>query len=317
MDATETGVLVGLAERRFQSFSEATDSLLGTLTEVIPGSIVLGRLDPDEQVHRVIETRGSGPGGLARGADLTPTSDGLNQEFIRSLGARDCLSAPLEMSDGRIVGVLCAVAAEPDTYLPEHAAQLALAARLLGHEWESVELRSEVRRLRGQVNAGPSTDADTSLPDRDGFLDLLEHEWHMVDEGATETVLVACRVSGAAGPQGNGAASAGNRVALKLAADVLAATTRGSDKVGRIGEMTLGAILVGCPIGDTPAFIARYLGALERVGNGQQPAVEVSCGIQPLADTESAGTALDLAESAATEPGGPGDGDLATKAALE
>ncbi len=316
MDPRETGALVGLAERRFQNFSEATDSLLGTLSEVVPGVVVLGRLDPDEQVHRVIEVRGEGVGGLSRGTVLTPTGDGINQDFLPALGAQDCLSAPLEMTDGRIVGVLCAVDAEADSYRPEHAAQLAIAARLLGHEWESVELRSELRRLRGQVNAGPSTDADTSLPDRDGFLDLLHHEWRRVEEGVVESVLVACRVSSVENGNGNEAGSAGNRLAMKLAADVLAATTRGSDKVGRVAEMTLGAILVGCELGDTPAFVARYLGALERVTNGKQP-IEVSCGVQPLAGTPTPREALDLAEIAAEDPGRLPADDLTPQAALE
>lgn len=317
MDPTETGALVGLAQRRFQNFSEAADSLLDTLTAVIPGVLVLGRLDPDEQVHHVIEARGVGLNGLSRGAALIPAEGGVSPEFLRALGAQDWISAPLEMTDGRIAGVLCAVDAEADTYRPEHAAQLCIAARLLGHEWESVELRSELRRLRGQVNAGPSTDAETSLPDRDGFIDLLHHEWRLVEEGAVESVLVVCRVTSAESEYGNGTPSAGNRLALKLAADVLAATTRGSDKVGRTGEMTLGAILVGCELGNTPAFVARLLGALERVGNGTQPTIEVSCGVQPLAGTSTPHEALDLAEVASEEPGRLPTDDLAPQAALE
>jgi GGDEF domain-containing protein len=300
MDSRETGALVGLAQRRFQNFSEAADSLLQTLTGVIPGVVVLGRLDPDEQVHRVIEARGEGLSGLSRGAALTrPGGDDIDQDFLRSLGAQDWLSAPLEMTDGRIAGVLCAVDAEADSYGPEHTAHLGIAARLLGHEWESVELRSELRRLRGQVNAGPSTDADTSLPDRDGFLHLLDQEWHLVEEGEIESVLVACRVGAVESRNGNEAPTAGDRLALKLAADVLAGTTRGSDRVGRVAEMTLGAILVGCPKEDAPTFVGRYLGALERVTKGKQPEIAVSCGVQPLAGTSNPNEALRLAEVAA------------------
>ena len=53
----------------------------------------------------------------------------------------------------------------------------------------------ELRRLRSQVNAGPSTDAETSLPDREGFHDLLRAEWNAVEEEAVESVLVVCRVA--------------------------------------------------------------------------------------------------------------------------
>ena len=46
--------------------------------------------------------------------------------------------------------------------------------------------------------------------------------------------------------------------------------------------MALGAILVNCKVDDTPGFVARYLAALERVGNGTRPPLEVTCGVQPL-----------------------------------
>jgi GGDEF domain-containing protein len=315
MDPRETGALIGLAQRRFQNFSEAADSILETLTEVVPGVLVLGRLDHDEQIHYVIEVRGEDVGGLRRGTALIPADAGVSPDSFHSLGAADWISAPLEMTDGRIAGVLCAVAAAPDVYLPEHAAQLGLAARLLGHEWESVQLRSELRRLRSQVNAGPSTDAETSLPDRDGFLDLLRAEWNAVDEEAVESVLVVCRV--AASANGNGTPVAGDRLALKLAADVLEGTIRGADKVGRIGAMSLGAILVGCPVGETPAFVARYLGALERVTDGNRPAIQISCGIQPLAGSSSPDYVLQLAEVEAEDGDSPSPANLPTQAALE
>jgi GGDEF domain-containing protein len=313
MDPKETGALIGLAQRRFQNFSEAADSLLETLTDVVPGVMVLGRLDHDEQVHYVIEVRGDGLDGLRRGTALIPVETGVSPDSLRSLGAADWISAPLEMTDGRIAGVLCAVATEPDAYRPEHAAQLGIAARLLGHEWESVQLRSELRRLRTQVNAGPSTDRDTSLPDHQGFNDLLRAEWNAVEEEAVESVLVVCRITTASNGSGPGPA---DRLALKLAADVLAATVRGADKVGRIGDMSLAAILVGCPLGETPAFVARYLAALERVTGGRPP-IEVSCGVQPLAGTATPIEALDLAVDAAADgDSAPGE-NLAAQAMLE
>ena len=309
MDPRETAALIGLAQRRFQNFSEAADSLLGTLTAVVPGVLVLGRLDHDEQIHYVIEVRGDGVGGLRRGAALVPAEAGVSPDSMRTLGAADWITAPLEMTDGRIAGILCAVAAEPDTYLPEHAAELGIAARLLGHEWESVQLRSELRRLRGQVNAGPSTDPDTHLPDRDGFMELLSAEWKAVEEEGVKSMLVVCQVAGSATV--NAAPTAGDRLALKLAADVLAGTIRGSDKVGRIGEKTLGAILVNCKPDDTPGFIARYLAALERVGNGTRAPLAVTYGIQPLGLTSTPAEALSLAEQAAAET------DLAPQSAPE
>ncbi|HXV05347.1 MAG TPA: GAF domain-containing protein, partial [Solirubrobacterales bacterium] len=182
MEPNETRTLVRLAQRRSRSFSEAADSVLDALAEAIPGVIALARFDPDEGVHRVIETRGEGLSRLSRGTVLPAPDDsgnGIDADALRALGAQAWLSAPLETSGGRILGVLFAAHPEDEAYDPTHAAQLGVAARLLGHEWESVELRSEVRRLRRRVDAGPGTDPDTGLPAREAFLELLDREWRL------------------------------------------------------------------------------------------------------------------------------------------
>ena len=85
MDPRETGALIGLAQRRFQNFSEAADSILETLTDVVPGVLVLGRLDHDEQIHYVIEVRGEEVGGLRRGTALIPADAGVSPDSFRSL----------------------------------------------------------------------------------------------------------------------------------------------------------------------------------------------------------------------------------------
>jgi GGDEF domain-containing protein len=309
MDPVEIGAVIGLARRRFQNFSEAADSLLGTLSAIVPGVLVLGRLDRDEQIHYVIEVSGGGLARISRGAALVPAEAGVSPDSMRSLGAADWISAPLERTDGRIAGILCAVSPEADVYVPEHAALLGVAARLLGHEWESVQLRSELRRLRSQVNAGPSTDADTSLPDRDGFVDLLSAEAQAVAEEAVSSVLVVCRI--AASDSSTEAIGPADRLAVKLAADVLAGTIRGADKVGRIDDLALGAILVNCGVEDTPAFVARLLAALDRVNNGSRARIDVTCGVQPLGAGLSAAEVLSLAEAAALEPAGSPEANLA------
>lgn len=303
MESSEIQILTRFSQHRFHNFSEAADELLDALAEAAPGVVALARLDPEDGVFRVIGSRGEGIGSLDCGAVLPAAGSGVDADFLRSLGAQALISSPLEMSDGRIAGVLCAVDGQADAFRPEHGALLALVARLLGHEWENVELRSELRRLRGQLNADLSTDADTRLPDRQGFLELLGQEWREAERGAAEAVLIVCRVASGAGANGDGATDAKDRLALKLAAETLKATTRDTDRVGRIAEMALGAVLVGCGPQDTPAFLARFLGALERVTEGSRPGIEVACGVQPLADTPSAMEALDLAEAAAGEPG--------------
>jgi GGDEF domain-containing protein len=308
VEPNETRTLVRLVQRRPRSFSEAADSVLDALAEAIPGVIALGRLELDEQVHRVIETRGDGLSRLSRGVGLPAAGGGdtgLDAEFLRSLGAQAWLGAPLETSDGRIVGVLCALDPRDAVYGPPHAAQLGVAARLLGHEWESVELRSEVRRLRRRIDAGPGTDPDTGLPSRETFLELLDREWRLAERGTVQSVLVVCRIGGDAaagnGDGGTAGSGAGGRLALKVTAEVLGGSARATDRVGRVGETAVAAILVGCRLRDTPAFVARFLEALGRVSEGRRPGIEVACGVQPLNGTSSPEEALGLAEAAAGE----------------
>lgn len=277
--------------------------MLNALSEAIPGVIALGRLDPEEPVHRVIETRGEGVSGLSRGTGLPTAGDGddeLDAELMRSLGAGAWLSTPLEASDGRILGMLCAAAAGDAVYGTTHAAQLGVGARLLSLAWENVELRSDVRRLRRRVEAGPGTDPGTGLPGRETFLELLDREWRLAERGTVQSVLVVYRVGG--GENGNGAGGARSRLALKVAAEILEANARTTDRIGRIGEREVAAILVGCRLQDAPAFVARFLEALGRVGEGRQPQIEVSCGVQPLGGAASPEEALGLAEVAAGEP---------------
>lgn len=302
MEPNEISMLSRISRRRFHSFSEAAEELLDALSESVPGVVALARTDPDEGVHRVIEARGAGVDGLRRGAAVPPAGGGLDRETMRSLGARDWLDAPLELGDGRIVGVLVAAAGRPDALAGEHAAQLGVVAGLLGYEWENVELRSELRRLRGRLNTDPSTDPETGLPDREGFLELLRQEWRLVQRGSVQSVAVVCRVSAGGEAGAAGSTGARDRLTVKLAAETLRATTRDTDRVGRIGDSAVGAVLVGCDPQHTPAFLARFLGAFERVTAGSGPEAEVSCGVQPLADTSSPAEALDLAEAAADEP---------------
>jgi GGDEF domain-containing protein len=301
METDESRTLARFSHR-FRSFSEAAAELMEALAEALPGVVALCRADPDEGVHRVIEARGEGVSGVRGGAALRQDGDGVDAEFLRELGAGDWLSAPLEMSDGRIVGVLCAVDPRSGAYGPEHAARLGLAARLLGHEWESVELRSELRRLRARLSLDTSADPDTGLPGRDGFLELLTREWRLAERGTVQSVLVVCRVRVGADPGGDGESGAQARLALKLVAETLEATTRDTDRVGRVAETDLAAILVGCGPQDAPAFVERLLGAVERVGGTRRPQVEVACGVQALTGVPSPAEALDLAGAAAGQP---------------
>ncbi|HEX6227949.1 MAG TPA: diguanylate cyclase [Solirubrobacterales bacterium] len=312
MESPGTSALAHIASRRLRNFSEATDVVLEALSEVIPGVLVLTRVEPDHRSQRVIEVRGEGLEGLGRGATIPAVAGGIDTEFLRSLDARSWVSASLEMSDGRTVGWLFAADRGEGAYGDDHTALLNVGARLLGYEWESVELRSELRRLRGRANAGPRTDGDTGLPNREAFLELLNREWRLTERGTVKSVLVVCRVGNGA-DEGEKGLDARGTLAVKQVAEVLEATCRGTDHVGRIDPIAVGAILVGCELKDTPAFVSRFRGALQRVTEGSRPEIEVACGVQALAGASSAEEVLGLAETAAHDPGRLRERELASE----
>ncbi|HEX5763166.1 MAG TPA: diguanylate cyclase [Solirubrobacterales bacterium] len=317
MESAETKALIRICQPRFRNFSEAVEPVLGALVEVVPGTLLLGQMDSDQQACRIIGIQGDGVEGVYKGAMLpvgsppnggdatgSPSNSEIDQGFLDSLGVGACLSIPLEVSDGRIVGTLSALDSQPGLYGCQHAAMLGIAARMLSYEWESVERRAELRRLRGRFQENANVDSETRLLSRDAFLDLLDHDWHLAERGTVESVLVAFRVDGESDRSPSGEAM--RKLAVKIAAEVLEATVRRTDRAGRIGEATLAATLVGCRPDQVPGFVERFRAALERVTRGGDPRIELSHGIQTLGQTSSPEEALGLADAAATASGGHG-----------
>lgn len=296
MDPTETALLAEFGRQRHGSFSEAAEHLVRALATTVPGTVALVRIEQGESEARLIEVAGEGGPEIERGARFRVTGDGLDPEALGALGAGEWISAPLVVSTGNLAGVLFAAGAGGSGYTPAHQGQLEVAARLLSLELEGVELRAKLRRLRGLVNAGPTMDPATGLPNRDSFLQLLEHEWRLAQRGTVRSTLVTCRVIDPSG--GGGGPAARTSVGMKVAAEVLEASTRVTDRVGRVGDSSLAAVLIGCGPEDAPAFVARFLSALERVG-GDAAGIEVSCGVQPLDAGSSPDEVLGLAEAAA------------------
>jgi GGDEF domain-containing protein len=317
VESAETKALIRICQPRFRSFSEAVESVLGALADVVPGVLLLGQMDPDEQACRVIGIQGGAVDGVYKGAILPlgsppnggdaagatpgpPPNSEIDREFLDSLGVGACLGVPLEKSDGRIVGTLSALDSRPGAYSCQHVAMLGIAARMLSYEWESVERRAELRRLRGRLPESANVDSETRLLSRYGFLDLLDHDWHLAERGTVESVLVAFRVDGDSERSPNGDAM--RKLAVKIAAEVLEASIRTTDRAGRIGETTLAATLVGCRLEQVPVFVERFRAALERVTRGGNPRIELSHGIQALGSASSPEEALGLADAAAAAP---------------
>jgi GGDEF domain-containing protein len=319
VESKQIKALLQLGDPRFRNFSDAADSALRALSEVIPGTIVLGRLDPGEHGWRVIDVSGVGLDGVRKGAILplaisldgnrihadgdherSPGGNLLDSDALRLLGARGFLGLPLEVSDGTIVGILAAMDSSADAYDVGHTALLSLAARLLGQQWESVELRAELRRLRRSASAGADVDAETGIPNRKAFLGRLDHEWRLANRGTVESVLVTIGIG--VSPEQASNDNATNKLALKIASEVLEGSIRVTDRVGRVGPASLAAVLVGCRLDEAPAFLGRFQAALRRVTEVRDPQVELSLGVQALADTPSPEAALKLAEAAPEMP---------------
>ena len=322
VESPEALALTRLTDRRFRSFSEACDSVLEALDRAIPGTVMLGQLDPAEQLCRVLEVRGAGDhirrgmtlplAPLAADPDPHPHGDNgsdvdgeLDQQFLRSLSVKASLARPLEMSDGSIIGTLCALDTETDSYRVPHLVLLGVAARVLSYEWENVSRRAELRRLRERVRDVQNSDADTGLPNRGRFLDLLEREWQLTARGSVHSILVACQVNVDATADGGPTTMAS--LALKDAAEALSGTARSTDHVGRTGAMDLAVILVGCHGEEgAQAFLRRYREGVRRVTRGRAVPISVSCSMLSLSGSASAREALKHAERLARE------GSLAT-----
>jgi GGDEF domain-containing protein len=314
MEPTERTALVALASRRFRSFAEAAETTLGALVDALPGTLVLGQFDAQGEACRVTDLVGDPISGLERGATLrvaATAEEWLDCDLLRSAGIESSFTEPLEMGDGKIVGLLCALATPPNAFGPGHLTLLAVGARILSHAWEDVRMRVEVRQLRGRLRDSGTTDADTGLANRVGFSDALEREWRLAKRNSVESTLVACRILVPGARNGQGSPIA--KLALKDAADVLAGSARGTDHVARVGPATLAAILVGCdgPAG-AEAFIARYTRAVERATESRPFAVEVSYAYRDLAQADSAPDALAEAQSAAATVG-----DVSPQASVE
>ena len=307
--------LFPLISRRFQSFAEATDAALDVLAHEVPGEIVIGQVESDDNKLRVLDVRGAEIVGIERG-NMLPLAkvksanglgpdatvlegangiDDLDAHHLQSLGLGEWIALPLEMSDGAVVGIVAALSRRQGDYRAEHVVMLGLAARMLAYEWERVQTRAALRALKQRVGAANNADAETGLPDRTRFLDLLEREWKLARRGTVETMAVCFHIEAAGEAPGSPAAV----LALKDAAEALSGAARSTDQVGRIGPMELGVAMIGC---DSPAGVEalseRFLHGLRRVTHGRPVQVTINHGAVALSDTGSAEEALEQAERA-------------------
>ena len=293
--------------RRLQSFADAANSTLDLLCGATPdGCVLLGQIDWDEGVCRVIDARG---GGIERGLTIPLTAgvpagsssvgELLDREALAAVCAGSWVAAPLDAADGSVVGVLLATGVARGTPTRHLAQLLLVAARMLSYEWESISTRAELRRLSTLARDREHTDPVTGLSNRDALLTQLQREWQLSKRGTVESYVVVGRFQDRAEIASRHGDAMANLL-LKDVAEVLGGGVRGTDHLGRVDEDGLCVVLVGCKgVDGAHAFLARVERALERVMAGRPASAQLAYGIQPLAGTESAREALELAEVAA------------------
>ena len=313
MSATAISALARVAERRFQSFSDAADSVLDVLEAALPpGKIVLGELDREDGSYKVIDVRGEVFEGIERGSSLrwvNANGNGsgmLDPELLRELSVQSYLAVPLETSGGGSLGTLCAVGTETGLFNQQHVELLTLSGRLLTYEWESVKWRADLRRLEEQLRDPKRTDSVTGLPNKPSLLADIDREWRLSERGTVLSWVVVhevCELDAIRESYGEAMID----LVLKDVSEALGVTVRKTDHLGRVGDAQFASVLVGCkgPEGAT-AFDRRFHEALAKVVRGRQVEVNVRYGAVGLADTASAEQALELATQAAAEaePGG-------------
>ena len=307
MSTQTLDALSRLAARRFGSFADAATAVLDLLEGASPGgSLVLGQVDWDEGKCRIVDARG---GMVERGtviplARAVPgngpaAADLLDGDALAALGPASWVAAPLDAADGSVVGVLL-VSGPAGEAPPRQAAQLILiGARLLSYEWESISARAELRRLSELARDRTTTDPITGLPNRETLVSSIEREHELAKRGTVESYVVVCHVCERdALVERYGEAMA--NLLLKDIAEVLSGAIRRTDYLAHVSTDALSAVLVGCKGPDGAlAFLGRFERSLERLTAGRPASLELSYGIQRLADADSPQEALELAETSA------------------
>jgi diguanylate cyclase (GGDEF)-like protein len=307
MSAQILDALSRLAARRFGSFADAATSVFDLLESASPGgNLVLGQVDWDEGKCRVIDARGDGvPRGavipLARGLPTggSAAAELLDAAALEALGPANWVAAPLDAADGSVVGLLLATGPGGEAPSRDVAQLILVGARLLSYEWESISSRAELRRLAEVARDRTRTDPVTGLPNRETLVASIEREHELAKRGTVESFVVVCLLRDRdALVKRFGEAMA--NLLMKDVAEVLSGAIRRTDYLARVSPDGLSVVLVGCKGPDGAlAFLGRFERSLERVSSGRPAAVQLSYGIQRLAEADSPQQALELAEISA------------------
>ena len=132
-----------------------------------------------------------------------------------------------------------------------------------------------------------STDPVTGLPNRETLLAAIEREWELSKRGTVESYVVVCHLRDRETVIERYGEAMTNLL-LKDVAEVLGGAIRRTDYLARVSPDGLSAVLVGCkgPEGAL-AFLGRVERSLERATEDRPAGLQLSYGIQRLADADS------------------------------
>src|SRR5215210_785846 len=139
MDAALRGAAARVAQRRHTSFADTVETVLEELEGALPpATAFLALLGEGDGTLRLMETRGEVARGLQRGNDLRAggTSAVPDPEPLRDMGVQSFIAVPLETSDGRHVGSLCAAGTEIGLFDHADLDLFSVLARMLARELE-------------------------------------------------------------------------------------------------------------------------------------------------------------------------------------
>jgi hypothetical protein len=91
MESADARLLAPLVNHRFQRFAQAADAAMAMLEQAVPGTLMLGQLEPGGEVCTAIDVRGAVVGPLERGSVL-PLAEAFAPSRNGSAGAGE--SAP-------------------------------------------------------------------------------------------------------------------------------------------------------------------------------------------------------------------------------
>jgi diguanylate cyclase len=307
MGGSAISALARLTERRFQSFSEAAEAVLDLLEAELPAdAVLLGQLDWDEGVFRVMEARGSVPG-VETGSSLPLATRGegsnglLDPDSLRALTVRSYLALPFETSDGSGAITICALGTHTNLFTTTHLELIAVTGRLLTYEWESVRWRADLRRMSEQLRDPKKTDPVTGVPNRESLLADVDREWRLAQRGSVESYVLVCRVSDLEAVRGR-AGEAISRLLLKDMTEVLVGAIRRTDHIGRSADDELAVVLVGCKgKAGADAFFERFQESFARVTSGRPDTFRVTYGVRELGPAASGEEAFDQASAEARD----------------